>query len=267
MIKYQIAIPSYQRPDMLVQKTLKTLKDHNIDPKIITVFVANQSQFNQYSEVIPKSMYSKLIIGKKGLKNQRNFINNYYPENTYLIQMDDDIDAIVELINPLGIKNISNSTYRKKNELITIKNLNSFFNKAFKLCKTEGIFLWGVYPIANPYFMNFKTNIGLKFIVGPLWGCIVRHNDKLKLTLNEKENVERTLQYYSLDGKVIRFNNISMITKYYKNPGGMQSNSRNRKKNALKSVKYLHKKYPTLTKIKLTKKSGVPEIILKSSKK
>ena len=46
----------------------------------------------------------------------------------------------------------------------------------------------------------------------------------------------------------------------------MQSNSRDRKKNALKSVKYLHKKYPTLTKIKLTKKSGVPEIILKSSK-
>ena len=148
-------------------------------------------------------MYNKLIIGKKGLKNQRNFINNYYPENTYLIQMDDDIDAIVELINPLGIKNTSNSTYRK-NELITIKNLIIFSN-AFKLCKTEGIFLWGVYPIANPYFMNFKTNIGLKFIVGPLWGCIVRHNDKLKLTLNEKENVERTLQYYSLDGKVIRF--------------------------------------------------------------
>ena len=55
MIKYQINYTSsYQRPDMLVQKTLKTLKDHNIDPKIITVFVNNQSQFNQYSEVIPK---------------------------------------------------------------------------------------------------------------------------------------------------------------------------------------------------------------------
>jgi hypothetical protein len=267
MIEYQIAIPSYQRYEMLKNKTLNTLKKHKINSNLITIFVANQKQFDEYSKGIPKSMYNKLIIGKKGLKNQRNFINSYYPENTYLIQMDDDIDDIVELINPDGKKHTSTPTYRKKNQLIPIKNLNLFFKNAFKLCRSEGTFLWGIYPLANPYFMNFKTNIGLKFIVGPLWGCIVRHNAKLKLTIDEKENVERTLQYYSLDGKVIRFNNISIVTKYYKNPGGMQSNSRNRKKNALKSVKYLHNKYPNLTKIKLTKKSGFPEIVLTSLKK
>jgi hypothetical protein len=64
-----------------------------------------------------------------------------------------------------------------------------------------------------------------------------------------------------MDQKVLRFNNISIVTKYYKTPGGMQSEKKNRKTEALKSAKYLHKKYPNITKIKLTKKSGVPEII------
>ena len=42
----------------------------------------------------------------------------------------------------------------------------------------------------------------------------------------------------------------------------MQNEGKNRKEEALKSVHYLHKKYPTITKINLGKKSGVPEIKL-----
>ena len=134
------------------------------------------------------------------------------------------------------------------------------------MCVKNKAYLWGVYPVANSYFMNFNTEIGLKFIVGPFWGCIVRHSNKLKLTIDEKENVQRTLQYYTMDNKVIRFNNVSIVTKYYKTPGGMQSEKKNRKQEALKSAKYLHSKYPNITKIKLTKKSGVPEIIFTKKK-
>ena len=42
----------------------------------------------------------------------------------------------------------------------------------------------------------------------------------------------------------------------------MQFNGIDRKFESLKSVKYLHNKYPSLTKIDLTKKSGMPEIRL-----
>ena len=47
-----------------------------------------------------------------------------------------------------------------------------------------------------------------------------------------------------MDGKVLRFNNIGIETKYYKNKGGMQNEGKNRKEEALKSVQYLHNKYP-----------------------
>jgi hypothetical protein len=88
----------------------------------------------------------------------------------------------------------------------------------------------------------------------------------LKLTINEKENAERTLQHWVIDNAVLRFNNIGIETKYYKNKGGMQSEGKNRKEEALKSAYYLNKKYPNLTKIYLGKKSGVPEIRMIHSK-
>jgi len=40
----------------------------------------------------------------------------------------------------------------------------------------------------------------------------------------------------------------------------MQNEGKDRKEEALKSVIYLHNKYPSITKIHLGKKSGVPEI-------
>ena len=112
--------------------------------------------------------------------------------------------------------------------------------------------------------MTDTTTTDLRFIVGPMFGMINRHRPDLQLTLDEKENSERTLQHWVIDKKVLRFNNIGIETNYYKNKGGMQNDGKDRKAEALKSVIYLHNKYPSITKIHLGKKSGVPEIKLLS---
>jgi hypothetical protein len=112
--------------------------------------------------------------------------------------------------------------------------------------------------------MNDKVTTDLRFIVGPFWGVINRHSSDLFATIDEKENVERTIKYYIKDKGVLRFNNIAIETKYYKNPGGMQASRKkgSRKVAALKSAKYLAKKYPHYAKLHLTKKSGHPEVKL-----
>ena len=110
--------------------------------------------------------------------------------------------------------------------------------------------------------MTDTITTDLRFIVGPFWGMINRHRPDLQLTIDEKENSERTLQHWVIDGTVLRFNNIGIETNYYKNKGGMQEEGKNRKEEALQSVIYLHKQYPKITKIHLGKKSGVPEIKL-----
>jgi hypothetical protein len=279
---YIIAIPSYNRPDMIQVKTLALLHRYKIPTKKIIIFVANKEQYDLYKEKVPEFLYGGLVIGHLGLKNQRNFIMNYYPEGKHIVQMDDDINKIMELSLQIKVESkkhsskrqlqkapghISRKTSKRASEYIKnitpIQDLDAFIKKAFQICNEKGIFLWGVYPLANARYMSPKVTTDLRFIVGPFWGIINRHRPDLRITIDEKENAERTLQHYTIDHSVLRFNNIGIETRYYKNKGGMQDEGKNRKEEALKSVYYLHQKYPKLTKIYLGKKSGVPEIRLR----
>ena len=277
---YIIAIPSYNRPELIQVKTLALLHKHNIPASKITIFVANQEQLELYKTKVPAWLYGNLVVGVIGLRNQRNFIMEYYPEGTHIVQMDDDLDKIMELIIEPQITSkrasrrgsitsrlsrkksgrVSRRSSRSSRRMRPITDLDGFITRAFEICKEKGIFLWGVYPLANARFMTPKMTTDLRFIVGPFWGIINRHRPDLRLTIDEKENAERTLQHYTIDGAVLRFNNVGIETRYYKNKGGMQDEGKDRKEEALKSVYYLHKKYPKLTKIYLGKKSGVPEI-------
>lgn len=261
-MSYVIAIPTYKRYILLKENTLALLKKHKIPSKRIYLFVANKTEAKKYESSIPKSRYNQIVIGKKGLKNQRNFITNYFPENTHILNIDDDVSSIKELYSvPLtSKKSRPNYNYR----LAEINNLDKFIKKGFKLCKESGLYLWGVYPIANAFFMNPKITKELKFIVGPFWGVINRHSSDLFITINEKENVERTIKHYIKDNGVLRFGGVAVETKYYRNPGGMQASKKkqSRKVDALNSAKYLVKKYPKYAKLHLTKKSGHPEVKL-----
>ena len=280
ILPYIVAIPSYQRAGTIINKTLKTLFNHQIPANLITIFLANKEEYNTYYKIFqkPKTTFPSLdgkyimylqsismVIGEKGLKNQRNFISNYYLDKQKIVQMDDDIEGVKMLVvNEKDEKN------RKLWKLEDVPNLHQLIIETFKMSGKMGAFLWGIYPIANPYFMSPKVTSELKFIVGPMFGIINRKDGSLKLSIDEKENVERTLQYFVKDNAVLRLNNVTVITKYYTNPGGMQADKDAKKKriqDAEKSAQYLHKKYPDLTKIFYRKKTKRPEIKLLQPKK
>ncbi len=269
---YVIAIPSYQRAELLKLKTLTVLQKYKIPRNRIYIFLANEDELENYTKIIPKDMYGKFIVGVKGLKNQRNFITNYFPEGQEIVNMDDDIYGF----NTLAFKSkkkTSSSRFVsiKKNKfnayLKPLNDLDAFFQNSFKVLNQQNLFLWGIYPINNAYFMFDKMTTDLRLIVGPCWGNINRHSPNLTLTIDEKEDVERTLQYYTKDNGVLRFNYVSVKTNYYKTKGGMQALGRDRKKDAMDSAIYLNKKYPTLTKLFLSKKSGYAEVKLKDNNK
>lgn len=287
-MSYVIAIPSYQRYSILEQKTLSMLNKYNIPKKRIYVFVADQDEQKIYHDYLNPALYGHLIVGKKGLKNQRNFITKFFPENQEILQLDDDISELKILANKVinhadfskfqqtqrkkTQKKINNprrqytQSFRKQNFLKPLTDLDKFATKAFQTLRDKNLYLWGIYPINNPYFMNHHITTDLRLIVGTVWGQINRHDDDLVLTIDEKEDVERTLQHYTKDNGVLRFNNISAVTTYYKTPGGMQAHNRDRKKDALESAVYLNKKYPDLTQLYLEKKSGYAEVKLKDQR-
>jgi 5,10-methylenetetrahydrofolate reductase len=94
---YVIAIPTYNREDIISKKTLKTLLEGGVNKNKIYLFVANKEQYKLYYENVPKNMYKEIIIGKLGITNQRKFISKYFPENQYIISIDDDVEELLIL--------------------------------------------------------------------------------------------------------------------------------------------------------------------------
>lgn len=272
---YVVAIPTYKRADTISQNSLGVLNKRGINKNKIYLFVADQKEKQEYQKKVPSNMYGHLIVGKLGLKNQRNFMTDYFKEGQMIVEMDDDIGEIYRL---------QAGKEKKDNKLVDLRQLDNFFKDSFYRLQTHNIsldkskyrwnqmgggnntsraHLWGIYPVDNPYFMQPKITDDLRFVVGPMWGKINRKSKNLKLTINEKEDVERTLKHYVQDGSVFRFNNVTIKTNYYKNKGGMQSENKDRQKEALKSAHYLVKKYPKLATLYLKKKSGHPEVKLR----
>jgi hypothetical protein len=241
---YKIAIPSYNRVEEITHKTLNTLKEASIDKNKIYIFVANQDQYNLYAREVPSELYHKIIIGKKGITNQRVFISNYFKPGTYVISMDDDVEQVDEL---------------KGEKLVKKTSLHAFFVHAYETLKRTKLFIWGIYPVRNPFFMYNKTTIDLRFIIGVMFGFITRHNRKLKMNIcaESKEDYEQTILYYLLDGGVVRFNNITVKTKFNA-VGGLGTDRFQKNKTA---AEYLVSTYPDIVS-RNDRKNGNPEVKL-----
>merc|ERR1712054_491388 len=99
-----------------------------------------------YNSEVPKNLYSgKIIIGKKGILNQRNFIINYFPKGKYIISIDDDIQDIL-------IKN------DRKLRSIKKKELNNLFENSYHLMKESNSNIWGINMVTNPFMMQNKIS-------------------------------------------------------------------------------------------------------------
>lgn len=243
-MSYIVAIPTYNRVDEVINKTLNTLKEGGVSKNKIYLFVANKQQYDLYEQRVPNNLYNNIIIGKKGITNQRIFISQYFKEGQYVISMDDDVEELEIL---------------KGSKLVKLKDIDKFFTNAYKLMKKEQLFIWGIYPVRNPFFMYDEITFDLRFIIGVTFGFIVRHVNKLKMSIHAetKEDYEQTILYYKMDGGVIRFNNITAKTKF-NSPGGLGTDRFERNK---KAAEYLVKKYPGIVTPRV-RKDGTPEVKL-----
>jgi hypothetical protein len=245
---YKVAIPSYKRETVLSKKSLNTLIKGKVPPSKIFIFVANNEEKKNYETVLDKKTYNKIIIGKKGIANQRKFIKNYFKEGEYIVSIDDDVESVLQL---------------KKSKLVELTNLNSFFIDAFNKLKKEGLYIWGIYPVRNDFFMKTKKPIttDLKFIIGVLYGFIVRHDKSLEPSTKSegKEDYEQSILYYKKDGGVLRFNHITTKTKFLAK-GGLGEEKKRFEINK-KAAAYLNKKYPEFITI-FHRKNGMTEVKL-----
>ena len=116
---YVVAIPSYKRTNELINKSLKTLKAGGVAASKIHIFVANEEERELYEKAVPKELYGKIVVGVKGITNQRKFIVKYFPENKYVVSIDDDVEQIEKMDGPT--------------KLLKIKNVDKFFRDGYDL--------------------------------------------------------------------------------------------------------------------------------------
>jgi len=245
--KYIIAIPTYNRYDVISKKTLLTLKEGGVASASIYLFVANKAQEKLYKQAVPKELYGKIVVGKLGITNQRNYIVKYFPEGQYVVSCDDDIEAVEAL---------------KDGKLVKINDINRFFLYAYEILVKEELYIYGIYPVHNPFFMKQGYTDGLKFIIGVLYGFINRHNKQLVVTSPVKEDYQLSILYFKIDGGVIRFNDVTVKTKFNAKGGIGEDRFVMNKQ----SAEYLVKQYPDIVKIK-HRKNGMTEINLKALKR
>ena len=243
----RIVIPSYNRHCEINDKSIRVIIEAGYLYSDIDVFVANKEEYEKYKSVLNSEI--TIIIGKKGLKEIREFIFNYYKEGSKLLCLDDDIEMIKMKHPDNSIKSCFDNSYL---------NLKKEIEEAFELCKKTGKCLWGLYPVDNHFFMQNSISHNYKFCIGNFFGCYnCRYMNRVT---NHLDDYERSIRSYLKYGGSIRLNYLCAKTKFKKNQGGANSEEFKRDNQITTAQKELCNDFPNLIYLK-KKKDGYNPIL------
>ena len=221
----RIAIPSYQRPHLIQSKTLRYLRVQGYPPEQILIFVASDDEKRLYETGVPPHLYGEIIVGRLGLKEQRNFISDYLDEDEIYISFDDDVESL---------------------KLMPGYTFYDLIRDAYNIIGARHTGLVGVLP--NDDARRFKDSVSthLAHILGSFF--IARNHRDLRITRTPKEDYERSILYFLRYGTVYRIRRGGVQTKYLRGVGGIQSEDRRERE--IEDVCYLAETYPTLCRRK-----------------
>lgn len=245
-MNFKIAIASHERVKLFEDKTITFLKKHGICFKKVFVFVSDLSYLSyqplseKYGFNLLNSHNNLLKFNNNSILTTRNNIIHYFKEGENILEMDDDIEDIIDF---------------SKNK--SVENFVDLINESFSIIKDGGLF--GFCAQANKFFSKGIDQYGLYSIINSCLGYV---NDKrIKLTVFEKEDYERCLQFYKLGLKILKRGGYGIKTRYWQNKGGIQSNySWEKRLNVQReSALILKQIYPEYVRIQI-RKNGIYDI-------
>lgn len=217
MLDYQIAIPTYGRPDGVKKLTLNYLENTDVDLSRVTLFVANAAEKENYQSSNPTY---NIVVGEKGLTNQRHFISNYYDKGTAVFSFDDDVSAVeqLELLKELeGTQKPLDHPCRLK----SVEELSELIERGFRLSKRRDVGLFGFYAVRNKGFLHPKITVGLKFIMGHAFGFYAGDPAFERITEYSMKDDYFLSLYHTVHGKgTLRFDNVCVKAKQHTGGGG-----------------------------------------------
>ena len=239
---FEIAIPSYNRFNILPKKSLALLEKFGVPKNKIRIFVKDLYQLNKYIETCG-NLYNYEITGQSGIMATRNYLQVFYHEINVdfegVLFIDDDITNFTELGKPLCSPFL---------ELI-----NYFFKETKRLNGR----LWAVNALSNPFFMTDKVTTNLKYCIGAFKGVILdRTKSTILCDIGHFEDFQFSCEYFLEDGVVIRFNKYGIETKYFELQGGICGDlggMAERQKEMVINADYMVERYGEMVKLKIKK--------------
>ena len=208
---YQVAIPTFRRPEGLARMTLRTLHDGGVRlASQVTVWLSDPGEQADYERAIEAEGLPIPVFrpGQPGLVPNRVAIHRAYPEGTFLVQMDDDVRKLVA----------------KAGDKTADVAASAVIGAMQTAVERTRLGLVGIYPVPNGFFMRHEITTDLRLVVGSMWACRNTHDPSL-IDLefgDDKEDHERTIRWYEAEGGVARLSNVAPVTRFYKEPGGLQ---------------------------------------------
>lgn len=251
---YQVAIPSYKRPNGVATATLALLAKYGVNPTLVTVFVANEAEYDWYKRFVPEDV--KIVIAEVGKVNAQQFYHNYYPAGTRLVNLDDDIKDLTEKD---GDKVVPYSG-----------SFDDMVARGFDLCEKYGSGMWGINPTGNGFYMSDKAIVGLRYIPGGLYGNYAGDptiTDSNRPKVSSGDDYETTLRSFLIYGSVVRMDWLSFKTKFF-SLGGIDAEVKdkgipNRMTEHRAELEAICARYPDLASM-YWKAGEVPNIRLKA---
>ena len=221
---FVIAIPSHKRSNVIRSKVLTFLEGHSIKKELIHIFVAPE-EFYDYKDELPEY---NIVAGSIGIGPNRMAISNYFPDNQYIVSLDDDVTNLLD----------------KGKSLIDLK---LFIEQTFHLLEMNNLTLAGLYPSRNPFFAKDTITTDLRFIIGQ-FKCFINKKHLEKRNYELLEDYENTLRHYFHSGGVLRYNYILIKANYNSLSGGLKETRTLEKK--INECNKFKLEYPNYCKIK-----------------
>lgn len=237
-VPYQLVVPTYGRwqpvgqmtgkkrfknslTPFILAHTLGFLSRQQIPKKRVTLFVASQQEEKSYRKALQGSEWAdvKIVISVLGNKNSRNFIYRYFPADTYVVSLDDDVEQISwkfrDGITHHVLRGLPPGCFER------------IIFEAHRSMREKNAYLWGVNTSQNPRHMrHWGSSIRNGLVNGYLNGFICRprlSKELLRSFADATEDSEFSVRHFAKDGIVLRYRMYAGVTSPYMNRGGLQT--------------------------------------------
>jgi hypothetical protein len=195
---YEIAIPCFQEPGVVLAKTLVLCRAYGLPASKLTIFVETKEREHEFKLGLPRKTYGRIVVAAPSIAATYNYIVQFYPPGTQVVCMYEDCLWFLEYDADTPTRGAP------------LRSLLSVLRQGFEACSRVKTIFWGIYPIADPqYFKKQTIQSKLCYTNPALWGIQIPFQSLVPIRSNIVYHYERILAIYKEYQSIVRLNHIS----------------------------------------------------------